>query len=465
MKTLTLALGKRHMAYRCVLLAQTIPPNVLSLLDEYQINASWIYDNKFFVGQGADANNKRLSDQGRLACIENLREDLLANKGVSGLSFQEQYCATMKAGEIWIAKQRRLYGGLCDQPFFLRCVKFLQTNRARTQIFTCLRAGRKFDNDAADAPGIEQCRAVVVELEKLKALPKEGHGLVAAGHGLDAGGAASPGHGIDAAGHGLDAAGHNLVAAVLEEEEPDPTKEAAVKKTDMALARLQYYSSLDEMKRCLPAIVHPSHAVMVIVEAPTSKLRVALEMLEQAKGVVEALTTKEVCIVIPSGSRVDLLSAVTAKVDLLWCVFLLNALHLSSRIVHLPAPSPENLRPWAASWPWAVAAAVLTSISPESHQCLRPLADCFEPGSRHSRPSAHCFTSHRGLWPIFFCLWPSVSGSKQDVVNLFAECSISAFGRLVRDVPSRPVGVSFGRLFLPRKIGLWQLGANHSFQV
>jgi hypothetical protein len=154
--------------------------------------------------------------------------------------------------------------------------------------------------------------------------------------------------------------------------------------------------------------------------------------------------------------------------------FFLNAPHLSklnirisSRIVPLPASSPENPRPWAASWPWA-AAAVSEQYSPAFHQSLTsafglwPIVSNLGPGTRGLRPTV----SHRiaAFGRLFFCLWPSVSGSKQDVVNLFAECSISAFGRLVRDVPSRPVGVSFGRLFLPRKIGLWPLGANHSFQ-
>jgi hypothetical protein len=159
---------------------------------------------------------------------------------------------------------------------------------------------------------------VVVELDKLKVLPK-----------AEAGSAASPGHSLDPAsavagapGHGLDAASTNSMSApVLEEEEPDPTKDAAMKKTDIALGKQQYYSSLQEMQRCLPAIVHPSHSVMVLVEAPTSKLRVVLEMLEQAKSVAEVLTTKQVCIAIPSGLRVDLLSAVANKAGLIWCVF------------------------------------------------------------------------------------------------------------------------------------------------
>ena len=59
-------------------------------------------------------------------------------------------------------------------------------------------------------------------------------------------------------------------------------KEKASRKTDADLERLQYYDSVSELIRCLPAIVHPSHSVLFMVEAPTSKLRVILEMIDYA---------------------------------------------------------------------------------------------------------------------------------------------------------------------------------------
>ena len=319
MNALSAATGKRTFAHRCVVVAQTIPSSVLCKIDEYEIQTSWITDNKHFIGTGTEAP-KRISEKGLLACIENVREDVLANKAVSASSFNAEYCATMKAAEAWVGRCKKTYGGLCDQPFFVRCARFLQTNRARTQIYSCLRAGRKFENDATDAPGIEQCRVVIAELDKLKALPKaDASSAASPSHDLDATGAASeaPGHGLDAASAPLS----SIAAAVLEEEEPDPTKEAARKKTDIALGKLNFYRSIQEMIRTLPAIVHPSHAVMLVVEAPTSKLRVVLEMLELAKSVVDALTTKEVCIAIPTGTRIDLLSAVANKANMLWCVF------------------------------------------------------------------------------------------------------------------------------------------------
>jgi hypothetical protein len=41
-----------------------LPDSVLEKIDEYEIPTSWIVDNKYFTGQGA--NSKRLSEAGRL---------------------------------------------------------------------------------------------------------------------------------------------------------------------------------------------------------------------------------------------------------------------------------------------------------------------------------------------------------------------------------------------------------------
>ena len=65
MKALEQATGKRTFSWRCVVVAQTLPDSVLEKIDEYEIPTSWIVDNKYFTGQGA--NCKRLSEAGRLA--------------------------------------------------------------------------------------------------------------------------------------------------------------------------------------------------------------------------------------------------------------------------------------------------------------------------------------------------------------------------------------------------------------
>ena len=240
-------------------------------------------------------------------------------------------------------------------------------------------------------PGIEECKQVITELEKLRTRPKAGAiGDASPGHGLDVVSAANgiPGPVIDATGAPINS---TLSASVIEEAEPDPAKEAAMQKTDMAMRNLQYYDSVASMKRILPAIVHPSQSVMVLVEAPTSKLRVVLEMMELTKDVLDALMTKEFCIAIPVGARIDLLSAVQNKSDMIWSFFECSShieinnffnIRISVKSVHLP--TPQSWKPVALGHLVALGCcssiqAVLTSIPPESHQYLRRLADCFEP--------------------------------------------------------------------------------------
>ena len=105
--------------------------------------------------------------------MENAHENILGRKGISGTTFHDEYCAPMQAAEQWVGRMRRCYGSLCELAFFQRCEKFLQSNRARPLLYNCLRVGCKLECDAAEGPGLEQCRTVLAELEKLKTKTKE----------------------------------------------------------------------------------------------------------------------------------------------------------------------------------------------------------------------------------------------------------------------------------------------------
>ncbi len=321
-KALEGALGKRMFAWRCVTAAMTLTDAVLLKMEEVGVANSWILDNKYFVGQGADAKTKRLSDEGRLAVLEQVSEDLLAKKGISSETFQAEYCAVTKHAEDWIQRQQKIFGALCDRPFFKRCKQFLFSNRARPQVYSCMRLRRKLESDAADGPGIEQCRVVVAELQKLKNPTAVDNGLGAASTSAPPGGtlgaAGSSGDGLGAAGSGEGADSCKLGAEYLEMEEIDPVKDEAVKRREKAMEKLQYYESLAELIKCLPLSVRPSQAVILVCEAPTSKLRVNTEALESLKLVTDCLPTQKLLIMTYAGQRLDLLNAIATKTSLLW---------------------------------------------------------------------------------------------------------------------------------------------------
>ena len=75
---------------RCVTVAQTIPESVLLKADDCSIPTSWICDNKYFTGQGAEAVTKRISEAGRLAVLDIVHEAMLGSAAVNGHTFQTE---------------------------------------------------------------------------------------------------------------------------------------------------------------------------------------------------------------------------------------------------------------------------------------------------------------------------------------------------------------------------------------
>jgi hypothetical protein len=69
-------------------------------------------------------------------------------------------------------------------------------------------------------------------------------------------------------------------------EEIDPVAEAAEVKTSAALQKLNYYDSLEAVMKALAVEVTPSHKVLVLVDAQTSKHRVGHKLVEMATSIM-----------------------------------------------------------------------------------------------------------------------------------------------------------------------------------
>ena len=98
-----------------------------------------------------------------------LADDLESGKGMSLSVFKTEYCAVAKFAEQWVQNLRRKYGKLADLPACARVLQYLRTGSARLAILACMRSGGKLDSTTTAHPGIEQCRALVAELEQLQA--------------------------------------------------------------------------------------------------------------------------------------------------------------------------------------------------------------------------------------------------------------------------------------------------------
>jgi hypothetical protein len=110
-----------------------------------------------------------LSDDGRVHVLRLLADDLASGKGMSAAVFRNEYCSVAKHAENWAATVRTKYGKLAELPAYARVVKYLRSGDARMQILARMRSKVKLDSTSEVQPGIEQCRALVAELELLQA--------------------------------------------------------------------------------------------------------------------------------------------------------------------------------------------------------------------------------------------------------------------------------------------------------
>jgi hypothetical protein len=271
---------------------------VLEALAASKIMPSYIHENKYFMGVGAD-QNKRLSEAGRLAVINMASIDLEGNAPMTAASFASEYCAPMRHAEQWFANKRQEFGHAADLPAFSRVEKYLMSSRARLPLLQCTRGGIKLDGVSDQQPGIEQCRVLVKELQALKAGPAEP--VTRGAPGTDSSLAAGTVTDALVADVGCAVA---LVAGALEAE-LDPAKDIATSKADLAMANLTRYESWQSLGGSLASVVMPSSKVMFFVDAPTSKAKVVVALLERVTQVSKLLQTKKFKAVVVDQTTLD----------------------------------------------------------------------------------------------------------------------------------------------------------------
>jgi hypothetical protein len=110
-------------------------------------------DNKYFSGVGVDGKNKRLTEKGCLAVLDNISEEISGNKAINLGVVNDEHCSPMKYAEQWMVRMENLFGTeLCKLPVWQRCVLFLRSNRARTQIKACQKHKKSLESDCLPGP-------------------------------------------------------------------------------------------------------------------------------------------------------------------------------------------------------------------------------------------------------------------------------------------------------------------------
>jgi hypothetical protein len=156
--------GRRTWIYRMIVAAETLPDVILNKLEKVGVPNSYIFENKFFSGQGVD-KPKRLSDEGRLAVLTIYQEEVEKGGTFSKATFVDELCAPLRRAEQWVKEKRGIYGALAQSPAFQRVADFLMTGRARMQILTCMKSGLRLEGTSAENMGIEQCHILIKDLD------------------------------------------------------------------------------------------------------------------------------------------------------------------------------------------------------------------------------------------------------------------------------------------------------------
>ena len=297
--------GKRTFCWRMVIAAQTLPPPVLNRLVAAAVPNSYIQENPYFVGHGATAT-KILPTDWRLAVINWFEEDTACQSGMSRKVFELEYCAAAKYCERWLAQVRRDFGKLADSPATARVRSFLMSGRARAVALACLRTKLRLDGLSDERPGIPQCRALVAELRTLKQAPA---GTPPAGEPASSGAAASGGETTaeqgGTVGEALDAQPSEILTFPSEPER-DPTREEATRLMEDTLAAATFYAQPGDVLR--DPLPH-GQELLILIDAPTSKSKVPLSLLELAEALLKRHPAPRARLLMTAGTRLDLLLA------------------------------------------------------------------------------------------------------------------------------------------------------------
>ncbi len=146
-----------------------------------------VLGNKFMIGRGEELRFK-LSPRYARAAFDLLFEKVDTGLTIASAEFASEFCLPMKHVETWEKAQVKIFGACASTfPAFARVINSLQTEAGRQKVLVCLRdrvplSGR-LTGQGTHTAGVEECRAVVAEMQKMKA------GEVPAGQG---GSASSP---------------------------------------------------------------------------------------------------------------------------------------------------------------------------------------------------------------------------------------------------------------------------------
>ena len=312
-----LGMSKRSTVQRWVALARDLDSDVLAYIQAKQpgMAQDYVINNKYLMGRG-ESTRFRLSANFAKVAINWLLNEFDKSITVNSQTFVSEFCLPAKTLELWERGTVKQYG-VTAQNFkpFQRIVSTLGTS-GRQRILACIRDRLPLGGKAGTPAGIEECRAVIAELSKMKAgtdpsKPKESEGPVAS-QGRDT---PTEGEGPDSQDAGEDGAdyGDLLLTGTAAAAKEDPVQKQLDMLVEKHLIHVALHSdSKSFLADCSSRICTVNKAI-ILLEAPTSKARILHEFVK-----IAAELPKKASVYIPVGSRLDILSSMMTVVKRTW---------------------------------------------------------------------------------------------------------------------------------------------------
>ena len=247
------------------------------------------------------------SQDGQVAAIELAREDRDGSRvAMNGKKFAAEYCMPLKLAEEWIARKKAQFGKTaCDTPSFRRVETFLLSGRGRVAVLGCVGAklGSKLEGHGPDS-GIEACKALQRELQQARSpasAPPPEKQPAAAPENDDGQGAAAASEEME-----IDAESET-------EQGPDPVDAIIKENVEKALAEFAIDSDWTPMVARLKRDINRSTRVVFLLDAPTSRAKILMAMIDKVGELLGQVEHSEVHVLVPCGTRLDLLSSVSTR--------------------------------------------------------------------------------------------------------------------------------------------------------
>jgi len=341
--------GKRIFVYRAVLCAQTLHASWLVEFRKNHIPNKWVYENPFFT---APEGRKRLSERAGLAALEWIADarDESTHRNFNSEKFQKEYCAPAQAVLKWEIALTNDYGGLCKNPAVQRCINFLWQGRLRINVLACLNAGVPLHGtgNAENKLCVEMCACVVSDLRAALQLSAGPAGTEAGKLGATA---ASTAPGATPCIADMTGSGGGGISIADVDEEVDPAKLATEQKMAVGLLKFTFHrKSATEFTNDLASSLLTSRPLWVVVDAPTSKSKVILNLLEVAAKAILGVGATKFRIIVFCGRRLEVIGAVNLK-----------AAPLFPASINVPITLTTNTQAWWCHKP----SYMLTVLSPD----------------------------------------------------------------------------------------------------